>query len=577
MGDIREIPLKPGMTTSNGRATLTIVDEDRLCYVVRSVSRGATGLRTISKALLLEFVDYVREHPGTAPTDARDHLAGKTDIDKFEYGYNATLVLLAEFALDSGKIAPASEENSSPRPSKKTELKTSSLTPYLTAIRTKPFLLLAGISGTGKSRLVRKLAQLTTTAALEGGSEAELGERRFLLHRPANFELVQVKPNWHDSTEVVGYASNIPEPHYVFTPFVEFVARAWLFEDVPFFLCLDEMNLAPVEEYFAEFLSAIESRGFEDGVYKTDPIVKPFDSFGGDVCEEMLRHLLPGYGKADLYLAKGSTRARVDELAAQFKARGLSLPRNLTVIGTVNMDETTFSFSRKVLDRAMSFEMNEVDYDAFVAGETDEDLFALADSIGGDDLNGLLVEREVDSQEVLGELEEGDKEFVLGYLKRVNALLEGTPFKLGYRAANEALLYLAASRDFGVRSRETALDEFTLMKVLSRLEGDETKLTLTDSAPDRRRLENAGVKASEAERFGALSILTALRALIGKQLGGAAPKDVEDEAPEFEGEEGETPAPAAAPDEKPAKLRSLEKLDLMISALDRDHFVSYWT
>ena len=119
--------------------------------------------------------------------------------------------------------------------------------PYLTAIRTKPFVLLAGISGTGKSRIVRKLAQATDnidTFTNENG--------RWSLHRPANFELIQVKPNWHNSMDVVGYLSNIPSPHYVFTPFVEFVVKAWMHPETPFFLCLDEMNLAPVEEYFAE-------------------------------------------------------------------------------------------------------------------------------------------------------------------------------------------------------------------------------------------------------------------------------------------------------------------------------------
>ena len=57
------------------------------------------------------------------------------------------------------------------------------------------------------------------------------------------------------------------------------------------------------------------------------------------------------------------------KLEKQFRAKGLTLPKNLIVMGTVNMDETTFSFSRKVLDRAMSIEMNEVNYDAFLTGD----------------------------------------------------------------------------------------------------------------------------------------------------------------------------------------------------------------
>jgi hypothetical protein len=125
---------------------------------------------------------------------------------------------------------------------------------YLTAIRTKPFILLAGISGTGKSRIVRKLAQATDDIDTFMNDED-----RWKCSRPTNFELIQVKPNWHNSMDVVGFQSNIPIPHYEFTPFVDFVVKAWCHENTPFFLCLDEMNLAPVEEYFAEFLSAIES------------------------------------------------------------------------------------------------------------------------------------------------------------------------------------------------------------------------------------------------------------------------------------------------------------------------------
>lgn len=128
--------------------------------------------------------------------------------------------------------------------------------PYLTAIRTKPFLLLAGISGTGKSRIVRKLAQATTTKELQKWNDGmNFDEERWNIHAPENFQLIQVKPNWHNSMDVAGYLSNIPSPHYVFTPFVNFIVKAWRNPGVPFFLCLDEMNLAPVEEYFAEFLS----------------------------------------------------------------------------------------------------------------------------------------------------------------------------------------------------------------------------------------------------------------------------------------------------------------------------------
>ena len=72
--------LRIGDMSENGQ--ITIVDEDRLCYIVKSDSRGSVGLRTISKALLDEYVEYVKIHPQTGGNDARDNLSGLTGIDK---------------------------------------------------------------------------------------------------------------------------------------------------------------------------------------------------------------------------------------------------------------------------------------------------------------------------------------------------------------------------------------------------------------------------------------------------------------------------------------------------------------
>lgn len=415
---------------------------------------------------------------------------------------------------------------------------------YLTALRTKPFMLLAGISGTGKSRIVRKLAQATVTEELqkaEGYKGTNFANDRWTLHSPANFELIQVKPNWHNSMDVIGYLSNIPSPHYVFTPFIEFIVKAWQHPEVPFFLCLDEMNLAPVEEYFAEFLSAIESRSFEGGEYLTDPIIKPFNSFGEDVAKKIVNTLFPNF-------TAGDTESAITKVIKHFRTRGLTLPRNLIVIGTVNMDETTFSFSRKVLDRAMSVEMNEVNYDSFLTDTTDDDLKAIVKAFEENDdadLNALLVDRHIEAREIIDDLGD-DARFTIDYLKRINALLEGTPFKLGYRAANEALIYLQASQEFGQTDRISALDNFTLMKVLSRVEGDETKLKITDSEADKERIAKAEVNVDEAKQYGDLNILTALRHIITNQLG------------------------------EQDKLHSVKKIDSMLSQLKRDHFVSFW-
>jgi len=255
----------------------------------------------------------------------------------------------------------------------------------------------------------------------------------------------------------------------------------------------------------------------------------------------MVNTLFPNFTAADKNSFLGKI---VDHL----ETKGLTLPKNLIVIGTVNMDETTFSFSRKVLDRAMSVEMNEVNYDSFLNDTTDDDLKAIVQAFEDNkdaDLNALLVDRHIEAKEIIDELGD-DAKFAIDYLKRINALLEGTPFKLGYRAANEALIYLQASKEFGQPNCVDALDNFTLMKILSRIEGDESKLKITTSESDKERIAKAEVNVDEAKQYGDLNILTALRHIITNQLG------------------------------EQDKLHSIKKIDSMLSQLKRDHFVSFW-
>ena len=323
---------------------------------------------------------------------------------------------------------------------------------YITAIKTKPFLLLAGLSGTGKSRIVRELAR----ACWNEDSE------EFKAQKPKNFEMIQVKPNWHDSSELIGYVSRINGERYVVGPFLRFLVKAIQNPKTPHFLCLDEMNLAPVEQYFAEYLSVIESRKVNaDGVIVTDPIV---DFEQTDAYKSLIDQLLTDDEERKAYLAEE-------------KGKRLSLPANLILIGTVNMDETTFSFSRKVLDRAMTIEMNEVDLDA---GLTER--YEHIGRLGYEELIGTAVEGVdvySDNREVC------DK--ALNYLKVVNAVLEGTPFKVAYRTRNEFLLYVVNNLPYNKDEEGNelpdgyvvarALDEVTNMKILSRIEGDDTKVT----------------------------------------------------------------------------------------------------
>lgn len=322
--------------------------------------------------------------------------------------------------------------------------------PYLTAIKSKPFLLLAGVSGTGKSRIVRELAR----ACWEAGSE------EYKAQKPKNFEMVQVKPNWHDSGELIGYVSRVSgKAEFVAGDFLKFVAKAWEDLETPYFLCLDEMNLAPVEQYFAEYLSVVESRKRnDDGMVVTDPILKK--------ANEEWYYILTASLTSDEVIRK------------QFNEEGISLPQNLIVIGTVNMDETTFSFSRKVLDRAMTIEMNEVDLYGGLTGRHEE-----IGKIGNNELVGTAVE----GVDVYGENKDVC-DIAIGYLSKLNEILEGTPFKVAYRTRNEFLLYVVNNLPY-CKDKEgnelpegyviaRALDEITSMKILSRIEGDDTKVNV---------------------------------------------------------------------------------------------------
>lgn len=321
--------------------------------------------------------------------------------------------------------------------------------PYITAIKSKPFILLAGISGTGKSRIVRELAR----ACWDEGSE------EYDAQKPKNFQMVQVKPNWHDSSDLIGYVSRVSgKAEYVAGDFLRFVAKAWEDKDTPYFLCLDEMNLAPVEQYFAEYLSVVESRkSHEDGTVTTDPILEKIDE--------------------EWYFNLTASLTTDENVRKQFNESGISIPQNLIVVGTVNMDETTFSFSRKVLDRAMTIEMNDVDLHGGLT-ERNEKIGKLG--------KAELIGNAVEGIDVYA----GNKEVcekVLTYLDAVNAVLNGTPFKVAYRTRNEFLLYVVNNLPYNKDENDVeleqgyviarALDEITSMKVLSRIEGDDTKVS----------------------------------------------------------------------------------------------------
>ena len=350
---------------------------------------------------------------------------------------------------------------------------------FTAAIKSKPFLLLAGISGTGKSRIVREFAFKSCPEYLQDKDGTT----------PGNYCMIEVKPNWHDSTELLGYYSRLgSKPGYQFTKFVKFLVKAKMHPNVPFFVCLDEMNLAPVEQYFAEILSILETRKVvigEDGnkTIKTEAIIdaehfKALGKIGG---------FAPNFTDRDIYmkLYDIDTESDIDEAVGKrtdLKTEGLTLPDNVVIIGTVNMDDTTHQFSRKVIDRAMTIEMNGGNLRTMFGGS--KNLEYLPDEKQKEWQNAFI-RRYVTADEVLEAHSDVAKELVEklpAQLEEINKALKGTPFEVSYRVLNELTIMVGVMLDEGMDLDDAiaqSVNNILLMKILPRIEGDAEMFALS--------------------------------------------------------------------------------------------------
>ena len=360
---------------------------------------------------------------------------------------------------------------------------------YMAAIKTKPFLILGGFSGTGKSLLVKSLA--FTTCPCDGVLNTSETS-------PGNYLLVSVKPNWHDATDITGFRSSVNRNYYV-TDFMRFLVKAKLHPNVPFFVCLDEMNLAPVEEYFADFLSVIESRKRKkDGTIVTDAIVPASVFNDKDYADDFDVFLKIGLKPINEVKDITEFTAKIKEsdsdeseffeqswLVEELKRDGLTIPQNVIIIGTVNMDDTTNSFSRKVIDRAMTFET--------IVGTFDSSYFDSDVTLGyvkNYRKGELFISDEVRATEMMEDgrftLSDEEKNRIIGFINDINSDMEGTPFKISYRILNETiLLYRAKQKIVELMGEEeendgveintdlnSIFDDVLMQKVLPRIEGD---------------------------------------------------------------------------------------------------------
>lgn len=289
---------------------------------------------------------------------------------------------------------------------------------FYLAVRTKPFVLLAGISGTGKSILARRFAAACGFPA----------------------PLIAVRPDWSDPSELLGYRDL--EGAFVPGRLIPHLVAATERPDRPYFVILDEMNLARVEHYFADLLSVMETRRTVGDRVVTDTLdldIGPETTFRCD---------------ADL----------AERLKVLLADRGLAVPSNLCVVGTVNMDESTHPFSKKVLDRAMTLEFVSVDLRAVPVREEPP----IPISVGARDLDAPHLS--------LSQVYAGREAFfqpAIDLLVELNGTLAQASMQVGYRTRDEVCLFLFHSAEQALLDEPVALDLAVYHKVLPRLQGGE--------------------------------------------------------------------------------------------------------
>lgn len=291
---------------------------------------------------------------------------------------------------------------------------------FYLAITVSPLVVLSGISGTGKSLLPRKFAKQTNSF----------------------FHAIPVQPQWSDNSDLFGYVPTLSPTKYIKGALIDSLLEAKRNPQKLVIALLDEMNLAPVEHYFSDFLSVAETRVRDDKGITTDklPIELPDD-------------------------VPGQSSPHIDLL------RGIQLPPNLRVVGTANMDETTHTFSPKVLDRAFTIEFDDPDLTAFASGQR-----AVKGGSNAFDELATIVIRETNAisvQEAYAASQDLFEHIAL-LLSEIQDILAPAGIKFGYRTRDAILLYLHFWRELQLADILTgyaALDFCILQKILPKVAG----------------------------------------------------------------------------------------------------------
>ncbi|NOU82589.1 AAA domain-containing protein [Paenibacillus sp. LMG 31459] len=293
---------------------------------------------------------------------------------------------------------------------------------FYLSLKAKPFVILAGISGTGKTRLVKLFAE-----ALGATRDNE------------QYTLIPVRPDWSDPADLLGYKdlSGRFQPGPMTKVFVE--ARQPENRHKPYFICLDEMNLARVEHYFSDLLSVLETQEWRDSEIQTQELIS--------------RALLGTPEDREIY-------------------GGLGIPENVFLIGTVNMDETTHPFSKKVLDRASTLEFNYINLQQYPQGAEQD----AGDPADLNELNHLFLRSDylqlVDAYDTHQELVVRTTE----RLVQINTLLEDIHAHVGFRVRDAVCFYMIYNERYGLMVEEEAFDWQLLQKILPRIQGSHSSV-----------------------------------------------------------------------------------------------------